>query len=245
MNEPRRYHLIDAIRGAAVISMILYHLFYDIFFFFGDHPEYITFTPVYLWERSICVTFILVSGAAMNFSRHGYRRGLIVGVCAMIVTLVTYFFSPKEMIWFGVLHFLCFAILLTTALRPLLDRIKPLVGMIVFFILFMLFYGIPLGHIGLFSYPLISLPEAFYQYRRLSFLGFLTDDFITMDYFPILQWIFLFLFGYQLWRFLREKQLDRYFCRRIPVLDFVGRHSLIIYMIHQPILYGICWLILH
>lgn len=244
MTEPRRYHLIDAIRAAAVISMILYHLYYDIFCLFGGHPEYCLLTPIFLWERSICMTFIIVSGISLNFSKHGYRRGLIVGVCAMIVTLVTYFFSPEEMIWFGVLHFLCFAMLLTTALRPLLDRMKPLIGMIVFFILFMLCYGIPKGHIGLFSIPLIRLPEALYQYRWLSFLGFLPEDFHTLDYFPILPWIFLYLFGYQLWRYLREKQLDRFFCRRIPVLDFIGRHSLIIYMLHQPILYGICYLFL-
>lgn len=243
MNEPRRYHLIDAIRAAAVISMILYHLFFDIFCLFGGHPEYSKLTPILLWERSICITFILVSGISLNFSTHGYRRGLIVGLCAMIVTLVSFFFSPKEIIWFGVLHFLCFAMLLTTALRPLLDRMKPLVGMIVFFLLFTLCYGIPEGHIGIFSYPLIRLPEALYQYRWLSFIGFLSEDFLTMDYFPILQWIFLYLFGYQLWRFLKEKQLDRLFCRRIHVLDFIGRHSLIIYMVHQPIVYGICYLI--
>lgn len=245
MNEPRRYHLIDAIRAAAVISMILYHLFFDVFCLFGGHPEYTLLTPIFVWERSICVTFIVISGISLNFSHHGYRRGLIVGLCAMLVTLVTYFFSPEETIWFGILHFLCFAILLATALRPLLDLMKPLVGMIVFVILFMLCYGIPNGFIGLFSYPLISLPEALYQYKWLSIVGFLSKDYLTMDYFPILQWIFLYLFGYHLWRFMRENRVDRFFYRRIPVLDYIGRHSLIIYMAHQPILYGICYLIFH
>ena len=243
MNESRRYHLIDAIRAAAVISMILYHLYFDIFCVFGGHPEYSKLTPVILWEQSICVTFIMISGISLNFSRHGYRRGIIVGVCAMIVTLVTFFMSPDETIWFGILHFFCFAMLLSTALRRLLDRMRPLVGMIVFFLLFMLCYGVPSGCIGLFSYPLIRLPEALYQYRQLSFLGFLSKDFITLDYFPILPWIFLYWFGCQLWRFIKEKQLDRFFCRRIPILDFIGRHSLIIYMLHQPILYGICYLV--
>ena len=143
MDTPRRYHTIDAIRGVAVISMVLYHLYYDIFCLFGGHTEYCWLTPIYLWERSICVTFIVISGVSLNFSRHGYRRGLIVAGCAMVVTLVTYVMYPDEAIWFGVLHLLSFSMLLTTALRPLLDKIKPIIGMIVFFILFMLCYGIP------------------------------------------------------------------------------------------------------
>lgn len=242
MNEKRRYHLIDAIRAVAVISMILYHLFYDIFVLFGGHPEYTLITPILLWERSICVTFIVVSGISQNFTRHGFRRALIVGACAVAVSLTTYFFSPDELIRFGILHFLCIAMLLTTALKRPLDKIKPLVGMIVFLILFMLFYGIPYGYIGILGFPLVHLPEALYQYQWLSFAGFLSKDYYSSDYFPILQWIFLYLFGYQLWRFLKLKQLDRYFYRKIPVLDFIGRHSLIIYMLHQPILYGICYL---
>ena len=133
MDTPRRYHTIDAIRGVAVISMVLYHLYYDIFCLFGGHTEYCWLTPIYLWERSICITFIVISGVSLNFSRHGYRRGLIVAGCAMVVTLVTYVMYPDEAIWFGVLHLLSFSMLLTTALRPLLDKIKPIIGVIVFF----------------------------------------------------------------------------------------------------------------
>ena len=111
MDTPRRYHTIDAIRAAAVISMVLYHLYYDIFCLFGGHPEYCLLTPIYLWERSICITFIVISGVSLNFSRHGYRRGLIVAGCAMAVTLVTYVMFPEEAIWFGVLHLLSFSML--------------------------------------------------------------------------------------------------------------------------------------
>lgn len=244
MDTPRRYHTIDAIRAAAVISMVLYHLYYDIFCLFGGHPEYCFLTPIYLWERSICITFIIISGVSLNFSRHGYRRGLIVAGCAMAVTLVTYVMFPEEAIWFGVLHLLSVSMLLTTAIRPLLNKLKPIVGMIVFFVLFMLCYGIPNRHIGLFSYPLIRLPAALYQYKWLSVVGFLSGDYYSMDYFPILPWVFLFLFGYFLWRFIKEKGFDTVFYKKIPVLDFIGRHSLLIYMLHQPILYGICYLIM-
>ena len=243
MDEQRRYSLIDAIRAAAVINMILYHLCYDILYFFTDWMTTNATDPFPVWERMICVTFIVISGVSINFSRHGYRRGIIVGLCAMLITLATYIFTPQMTIRFGILHFLCVAMLLTTALRSLLDKLDPLVGMILSFALFMLCYGIPTGFIGIFSFPLLSLPEALYRYKWLSILGFYSKDFFSADYFPILQWIFLYHFGYHLWRSLKAKQLDRFFYRRIPVLDLIGRHSLMIYMIHQPILYGACYLI--
>ena len=241
--QPIRYSLIDAIRAVAIINMIVYHLCYDIFFVFGVWEDFILSTPLYIWERLICCTFIIVSGMSMNFSRHGYRRGIIVNLCGFLITIVTVLISPDQAVWFGILNFLGCAMLITFALRHELSRIKPIVGMAVFFILFMLFYGIPDRFIGVFSYPLIPLPDALYQYRWLSFLGFLSDDFFSADYFPLLRWIFLYLFGYQLWRFIAEKGYDRCFTKRIPVLDFIGRHSLIIYLIHQPVLYGVCYVI--
>ena len=243
MTEQRRYSLLDAIRAFAVINMVLYHLCYDIFCVFGVWNNFYLSLPVIVWERFICCTFIIVSGVSMNFSSHGYRRGIILNLCGYLVTVVTVLFMPDQAVWFGVLNFLGCAMLITFALRRELRRIPPLVGMGIFLVLFMLCYGIPRGHIGLFSYPLITLPEALYQYRWLAFLGFAPDGFTSADYFPLLQWIFLYLFGFELWRWIAQKGLNRYFTRRIPVLDFIGRHSLIIYMAHQPLLYGICWLV--
>lgn len=243
MTEKTRYSLLDAVRAVAVINMVAYHLCYNIFCVFGVWADFYHALPVIIWERFICCTFIIVSGMSMNFSRHGWRRGVIVNLCGFLVTAVTVLLMPDQQIWFGVLNFLGCAMLITFALRAELSRLKPLIGMIVFFIFFMLCYGIPCGFIGLFSYPLITLPEALYEYRRLAFLGFPPDGFYSADYFPLLQWIFLYLFGYELWRFIAQKGLDRFFCTKIPVLDFIGRHSLIIYLAHQPLLYGVCWLI--
>ena len=243
MTENRRFSLIDAIRGIAVVNMVLYHLCYDIFCAFGVWSAFPRAGPAVIWERLICCTFIVVSGISLHFTRHGWRRGLIVTLCGIVTTAVTVIFTPDQSIWFGVLSFLGCAMLFTYAIRKLLDRMKPLVGVIVFFLLFMLCYGIPSGYIGLFSFPLIHLPEALYQFKWLFFLGFPSKDFFSADYFPFLQWIFLYLFGYQLWRLIEQKSLEKYFYRKIPFFDFIGRHSLIIYMVHQLVLYGICWLI--
>lgn len=243
MTESRRYSLLDAIRAVAVINMIAFHLCYDIFCAFGVWPEFYRALPAVIWERFICCTFIIVSGISMNFSRHGYRRGVVVSLCGFVITIVTVLLTPDQAVWFGVLNFLGCAMFITFALREPLDRVRPTVGMAVFFLLFMLCYGIPQGYIGLFSFPLIQLPDALYRSRWLAYLGFTPDGFYSSDYFPLLQWIFLYLFGFELWRWIARKGLDRYFTRRIPVLDLIGRRSLILYMAHQPVLYGICLLI--
>ena len=239
----QRYSLLDAIRGLAVINMIAFHLLYDIFCVFGVWPGFPLSSPVVIWERFICCTFIIVSGIAINFSRHGYRRGIIVSLCGIVITVITLIFMPEESIFYGVLTFIGAAMLVTFALRNLLGKIKPIIGAVVFFVLFALSYGIPSRYIGFFSIPTITLPNTMYQYRWLAFFGFPDGGFCSSDYFPFIPWIFLFIFGFYLWRVFEQRGWDRFFTKKIPVLDFIGRHSLIIYMIHQPILYGICYII--
>ena len=239
----RRYSLLDAVRGAAVLNMIAYHLLYNIYCVFGVWPEFYQSAAAVIWERFICVTFIVVSGMAINFSRRGYRRGIIISLCGIIVTVVTVIFIPEQMIMYGILTFLGFAMLVTFALRDILGQVKPAIGAAVSFALFALSYGVPFGYLGFFSVPIVTLPETMYRYRWLAFLGFRNEAFFSADYFPILPWIFLFVFGFYLWRLIAEHDLDRFFYKKIPVLDFFGRHSLIIYMIHQPILYGLCYLV--
>ncbi|WP_407382783.1 heparan-alpha-glucosaminide N-acetyltransferase [Ruminococcus sp.] len=243
MNEKRRYGVIDAIRAVAILNMIAFHLCYDIFVVFGVWEGFYLATPVVIWERMICSTFILISGVSLHFSRRGWKRGVLVFLCGMAVTLVMALVMPEQAIWFGILHFLGLAMILGSLLKPALDRLSPLWGMLVFFLLFMLSYGIPDGYLGLFSHPLVTLPRALYQVPWLAFVGLPAAGFSSSDYFPLLPWIFLYLFGVMLWRFLLQRQLDRFFVRRIPVLGFIGKHSLLIYMVHQPILYGICYLI--
>ena len=226
MTEHRRYSLIDAIRGIAVVNMVIYHLCYDIFCAFGVWSSFYRAVPVIIWERLICSTFIIISGISLHFTRHGFRRGLIVTLCGIVTTVVTVIFTPDQSIFFGVLSFIGCAMLLTYALHRLLDRMNPYVGAILFFLLFVLCYNIPNGTLGFFSAPLIHLPDALYQFKWLAFLGFPSNDFFSADYFPLLPWLFLYLFGYQLWRIITQRRLERLFLGRIPVLDFIGRRDL-------------------
>ena len=238
-----RFNLIDAVRGVAVINMVAYHLCYDIFEVFAVSQGWYMTTGAKIWERFICCTFILVSGISMNFSKHPYKRGLIVNLCGFLITAATLLFMPTQAIWFGILNLLGCAMLLSALLRPLFEKIHPLIGLSAALVLFAFFYGLPQRFLGLFNLKLIALPDAMYPFWALSFFGLKSADFYSSDYFPLLPWVFLFFAGIFLWKALERYRATEAFRARIPVLGFVGRNSLLIYMAHQPILYGICCLI--
>ena len=82
---------------------------------------------------------------------------------------------------------------------------------------------------------------------HLWILGLRTADFVSADYFPLLPWIFIFLFGASLGGRIKERRLpERFYGLACPPLEAVGRHSLLIYLLHQPVLmglsYGLYWL---
>jgi len=244
-----RYALIDFLRGLSIISMVLYHMMYDLRFIFGvSLPAYLPFdSPLFdtIWQQSICWTFILLSGMCRHFSMRHVRRGLTVFGCGLLITLVTCCFMPEQAIYCGVLSFVGSAILLSIPLLPLLRRISPKGGTVGCFALFLLCYHVPQGYLGMQNWGWL-LPRAWYQYPWLAPLGLPHPSFWSSDYFPLLPWFFLFLTGYFLWTVIAEyPALQRQFTRRLPVADLLGRHSLLIYMLHQPFLMAILTLLFH
>ena len=238
-----RYRMIDSLRGLAVVNMVLFHLLYDIFVIYGSNYNWHSQLPVYIWERYICVSFIMISGASLHFSSHPYRRGIIVSLCGFAVTAVTAVAIPSQIIWFGVLNLIGAAMIITAFAKPLLQRIPPVLGAVASVLLYALTCDIPRGYIGFFYIKLFSLPEKLYDIGFLFFAGFPSKSFHSSDYFPLLPWIFIFLLGFFLWEQIKSSGADKFFVRGIPVLDFIGKYSLIIYLIHQPVLMGICQLI--
>lgn len=236
-----RYNLIDAVRGFAVLHMIAYHLCYDIFEVFGIHEGWYLTTGATIWERFICCTFILVSGVSLNFSKHSYKRGILVNLCGFAVTVITMLAMPSQAVWFGVLNLIGCSMLITAALKSLFEKLHPVGGAVCSLLLFSFFYGLPRRFLGFFDLGFITLPDSLYRFKYLSFLGLKSADFYSADYFPLLPWIFLFFAGFFLWKAVEKYRAAEKFRPNVPVLGFVGRHSLPIYLLHQPVLYGICW----
>lgn len=239
---PGRYALLDELRGLDLVSMMLYHACWDLAFLFGVEMKWYAATPGHLWQQSICWVFILLSGFCVPLGHHTLRRGATVFGAGVLVTAVTLLFMPEERVIFGVLTFLGAAMLLTGILEPLLQKVPPAAGLVVSAVLFALCYSVSSGWVGVGSWKLL-LPQGLYANYLTAFFGFYPEGFFSTDYFALLPWIFLFWAGYFGHRSIgraRMEPLRRSVC---APLGWMGRHSLVLYLLHQPVIFGVLWVI--
>jgi uncharacterized membrane protein len=192
---------------------------------------------------------------------------------AMIITLVTVLFSvfvtPKQEIYFGILHFMAVAILLYIPLRKPLDRIPPAAALAAYTLLFVFTFRLPsdyiLGLPGIFTLSLpqsvgllsqdfsrflggvfhTDMPEWFANVVGLYPFGLPQAGFESADYFPLLPWIFVFLAGTVLGVPVKEHKLPEWFyTARVPFFAAAGRNTLLIYVLHQPVIYCVLLIIM-
>lgn len=134
------------------------------------------------------------------------------------------------------LTFLGTAALLTVPLRPLLARIPPRLGLVLSFSLFLLVRDVNHGYLGFAWVPLLRLPRGWYTNLATAGLGFPAPAFASSDYFALLPWLFLFWTGFYLYRLRPE--IPALPDIRLPGLSVISRHSLLLYLLHQPVLYA-------
>ena len=231
--QKKRFDGLDTIRGITLISMIAYHASWDLVYMFGvNWPWYHSF-GAYLWQQSICWTFILLSGYCLHLGRHRLRRGLMAFGGGVLVSAVTMLLMPDSRIFCGVLTLLGSATLLSIPLEPMLRRIPARAGLAGSFLLFVLLRDVNDGFLGFEGAHLTMLPEGLYSNLFTAYLGFPPTGFFSTDYFSLLPWVFLFFTGY----FLYELRQEEHRTIRLPVATFMGRHSLLIYLLHQPVIY--------
>jgi uncharacterized membrane protein len=237
-----RYTLLDGLRGLTLISMILYHAAWDLVYLFGVDWAWYRGSGAFVWQQTICWTFIFLSGFCLPLGRRTVRRGLEVFAGGILVSAVTLVAMPQAPIRFGVLTLIGSCMLLIGAARRLLERLPAPAGLVLSLGLFILCRNVPSGSLGFRSWVLLPLPEDWYRSSGLgAFLGFPAPDFFSTDYFPLIPWLFLFLAGFYAFHLFRKHQLlPRLSVPHIPkFLLFLGRNSLWVYLLHQPLLYGI------
>ena len=241
----RRIHLMDELRGFAVLCMVFYHAFYTLAVLFDlgwSRALLLFFMPA---EPFLAALFIFISGISSDLSHSNLRRGLKLAAVALGVTLVTALFVPDEAIWFGILHFLSVCMILYGLLKPKMDKIPfswawPALSAALFFFT----RNIARGYLGFGDFRMLALPQALYGTNWLFPLGIYAKGFTSSDYFPLLPWIFVFCAGTFLGRFAAAGVLPEPFYRsRVPFLSWMGRHALVIYIAHQPLIYGAAMLI--
>lgn len=235
----KRIWELDAFRGLCIIGVVLVHLVYDLVDLYGivkwEYPAWFAFIKD--WGG---ILFLLLSGVCVTLGSRSVRRGLIVFLCGMICTAVTYAmfrmgFGKSIIIYFGVLHCLGVCMLLW----PTYKNMKWW-GL--------LLHGIVLAALGLYLDHLLTQRLLSTTDQWLMPLGLYWKGFASSDYFPILPNLGYFLVGAAIGKTLYRKKetLLPMVNPRNPILrclQFFGRHSLWIYLLHQPILSGICMLL--
>ena len=238
-----RYHLLDALRGFAIYHVIIFHFLYDVYVVYGLQPDWPYQTWVQLWQKNGCGLFVLVSGMVFALGRNTFKRGLQIQILGLVITLVTVFFAPSEAIYYGILTFFGSAMWLTLLLKKLLVRMPAVAGMLSSVVCYVLTKDINSGVGRLFGAKLFTFPEWLYQ-DCFAILGFHSNSFYSSDYVPLLPHIFVFWFGMYLFACMREHNLTHYLTGgNYKIFTFPGTHSLEIYILHQPVLMGICYLI--
>lgn len=241
-----RLHLLDTIRGITLCSMMLYHLSWDLVYIVQiPNQNFISFYTSrrgFVWQQSICWTFLLLSGFCIPLSQKRWRRGFVVSGAGILVTLVTLTFLPEDRVIFGVLTLIGAAMLTMALLEPALSKVPPLLGLCVSAYLFYVFRWVNAGFLQLIPGKTITLPAAWYHGMAATFFGFMEPGFYSTDYFSYLPWIFLYLVGYFLYGILigKKKRPAKIFYGSLPPFSYLGRHSLLVYLLHQPILYMGC-----
>jgi len=93
------------------------------------------------------------------------------------------------------------------------------------------------GYLGFAWVPLLRLPRGWYTNLATAGLGFPAPAFASSDYFSLLPWLFLFWTGFYLYRLRPE--IPALPDIRLPGLSVISRHSLLLYLLHQPVLYAV------
>ena len=234
---------LDTIRGITLLSMILYHTCWDLAFLFGKKIPGYTGSGGYVWQQSICWMFILLSGFCWSLGHHHLRRGLLVFGSGMFITIVTLLAMPESRVVFGILTLIGSCMLLLIPMEKFLLKIRTEAGLAGSFLLFLFLRNVNEGYFGFEGWNILKLREVFYRNLLTAYLGFPQSDFFSTDYFSLLPWFFLFLAGFYLYQLVQKKDMmGKLFSWRAPVLDVIGKHSLLIYLLHQPLVFGVSWL---
>lgn len=237
-----RVEWLDSIRGITLISMILYHAVWDIVYIAKADWEWFRSDGAYVWQQSICWIFILLSGFCWSLGKSKWKNGLEVSAAGILVSIITCIFTPNERIVFGVLTFLGAAMLFMIPLEKMLCKVPDRIGAAVSFLIFLCTKELSGGYLGIAGIKFISMPPNLYhQGYFMTFLGWKDAEVFTTDYFPMVPWIFLFITGYFIYQiFRRHMWLEKEILPNVKTKPFsaIGRHSLFIYLLHQPIIYA-------
>ncbi len=221
---------VDALRGIAIAMMVVYHVIFDINYF-GIAPVDLYSLPLVLFQRATGSLFLLLVGVSLTLSesrnREGYRhhflRALKLGAVALAITAATWVYPHEGFITFGIIHLIA----ASTLIAPFFFRFGKLNAAFG-----ALFIAIGLMMVGMQTGSHLLFP-----------LGLTYPGYTALDYYPLLPWFGVVLMGmaagYHAFPAGRpvfgEPWKDSQAARSLALL---GKHSLTIYVVHQPLIVG-------
>jgi uncharacterized membrane protein len=222
---------IDALRAIALWAMIAYHFCFDLRHFGVTRFD---FERDWGWlsaRAAILSSFLLLAGVSLVLAerrapRSFWRHIAVIAGCALLVSAASYAMFPRTFIWFGVLHAIAVSLVLA---RPLARAPRAALALGVAVVI----AGNLIRHLA-------------FDNRMFGWIGFMTAKPPTEDYVPLFPWAGVVFIGVWLahaWS-ARRFAAPAALARAPRWLVWMGRHSLIVYMIHQPLLIGALWLAL-
>jgi len=218
---------LDALRGVAILAMVVYHFCFDLRYFGVARWDFEHDIRWLAARTLILSSFLLIAGISAALARRDPaadarwpRHVAVIGGAALLVTAASAMMFPRSFIWFGVLHAIALSLLLA---RPLIDRPRAALtaGVIV----------IAAG---------VMLSSQHFDNRMLGWLGFMTGKPMTEDYVPLFPWSGVLFLGIAAGHALVASNFAMLapLARMPRALRFLGRHSLAVYLVHQPLLLG-------
>lgn len=211
--------------------MIIYHTVFDVYYF--ELPEIFKFFAPF-----IASIFIFVSGISLTISYsknktfyHFFKRSMKLLFFALLITFMSFLFLKEGFIFFGILHFFSLSSLL---IFPFFKKIRKNIYFLIFGV-GAIFFGILISNLSINFYTLL-------------WLGLAPKDFYSFDFFPIFPWFGVMLIGSFFGKNLyKGRKRIKFFIKNkfLKIFLFFGKNSLLIYLIHQPIIILILYLFGH
>lgn len=211
---------LDFFRGIALLLMTYFHVLYDLSEIYGYGINYNSGVN-YIIGKTSAVLFIFISGVSCSLSRNNVKRGFKTFILGIIITLATWSFDSRFVILFGILHFLGLCMMLS--------------------VIFVKLNHLLLWGAGLMFYIFaLVIKDISVPYDYLALIGLKSDNFISSDYYPLIPWMGVFFFGLGTGKIIYSQRKSIFgFDLKENMVSRAGRHTLLYYILHQPIIIGV------
>lgn len=233
--EIPRIALVDFLRGAALVGMTVFHFVYDLEFFGLKERGYSDQRHWWMLATIVAGSFLFLAGASLYLAHARRirwklwgRRLAIIALAAFAITALTSYVTPERYVLFGILHMIAAASVIGLAFLRVPWWLAAAAAAAIFAID---------SHVAI---GWLDVPA-------LSWLGFVSEAPVASDFRPIFPWLAPALLGIGTAKLCRQAGWLQVLA--IPKLDdrlgsavrFLGRHSLLYYLLHQPILFALFW----